>query len=157
LRRLRPQLLPEADAERKLMTSHFDYARRYIERFGMALVPIPPGHKAPLHTGWNRPGGFVETVEDAAQVWGNGMADHGIGAVLEPSKLCSLDIGNPERYRIMFRAPEGVVLKRQWLAWHGEDEFTVFELRGGAVQDVLPPTVHPETQAPYVWATPRVI
>jgi hypothetical protein len=30
---------------------------------------------------------------------------------------------------------------------------TVFELRGGLNQDVLPPSIHPDTQRPYEWAT----
>lgn len=32
--------------------------------------------------------------------------------------------------------------------------FTVFELRAGAVQDVLPPSIHPGTRKPYTWRTP---
>ena len=31
---------------------------------------------------------------------------------------------------------------------------TVFELRGGLVQDVLPPSIHPDTGKPYFWRTP---
>lgn len=31
---------------------------------------------------------------------------------------------------------------------------TVFELRGGLVQDVLPPSIHPGTRKPYIWRTP---
>src|SRR5690606_40145834 len=31
---------------------------------------------------------------------------------------------------------------------------TVFELRGGLVQDVLPPSIHPDTGMPYFWRTP---
>lgn len=31
---------------------------------------------------------------------------------------------------------------------------TLFELRGGDVQDVLPPTMHPATAKPYIWVTP---
>lgn len=31
---------------------------------------------------------------------------------------------------------------------------TVFELRGGLVQDVLPPSIHPGTGKPYTWRTP---
>lgn len=33
-------------------------------------------------------------------------------------------------------------------------KFTVFELRGGLVQDVLPPSIHPGTGKPYTWRTP---
>ncbi|MCK0551303.1 bifunctional DNA primase/polymerase, partial [Pseudomonas syringae pv. aptata] len=32
--------------------------------------------------------------------------------------------------------------------------FTVFELRAGLVQDVLPPSIHPGTGQPYTWRTP---
>ncbi|MCW6058258.1 bifunctional DNA primase/polymerase [Pseudomonas fragariae (ex Marin et al. 2024)] len=32
--------------------------------------------------------------------------------------------------------------------------FTVFELRAGLVQDVLPPSIHPGTGQPYSWRTP---
>ncbi|EGH64155.1 bifunctional DNA primase/polymerase [Pseudomonas syringae pv. actinidiae str. M302091] len=32
--------------------------------------------------------------------------------------------------------------------------FTVFELRAGLVQDVLPPSIHPGTGKPYTWRTP---
>ncbi|MFJ3259671.1 bifunctional DNA primase/polymerase [Pseudomonas sp. NPDC086581] len=32
--------------------------------------------------------------------------------------------------------------------------FTVFELRAGDVQDVLPPSIHPNTGQPYTWRTP---
>lgn len=32
--------------------------------------------------------------------------------------------------------------------------FTVFELRAGLVQDVLPPSIHPGTGKPYIWRTP---
>ena len=31
------------------------WARRYIEVFGMALVSIDPGEKAPKGNGWNKP------------------------------------------------------------------------------------------------------
>lgn len=33
-------------------------------------------------------------------------------------------------------------------------KFTVFELRAGLTQDVLPPSIHPGTQKPYVWRNP---
>ena len=38
-----------------------------------------------------------------------------------------------------------------------QEEFapiTVFELRGGLVQDVLPPSIHPDTGKPYTWRNP---
>jgi putative DNA primase/helicase len=32
-----------------------------------------------------------------------------------------------------------------------EKSLTLFELRAGDIQDVLPPTIHPGTGKPYVW------
>lgn len=73
------------------------------------------------------------------------------------------------RDKIWFRLPEGFVPSAQseigskWsLRWpdpsgecdaHGRPVMiTVFELRGGENQDVLPPCIHPETGEPYRWA-----
>jgi hypothetical protein len=167
------------------MSSVEQWAIRYIQRYGLALVPIPPGHKAPLYQGWNQPGGYVTDVCDVSERW-DGIHDHGIGAVLSPSGLCSIDVdapdhalpvlgalgidlyslrkatptiqGDPSRYRMMFKARRGVVLGRKNLAWParqiGEKPITLFELRAGHIQDVLPPTIHPGTGKPYVWLTP---
>jgi hypothetical protein len=161
------------------------WAIRYIEKYQLALAPIPPGHKAPLYQGWNQPGGYVTDPGEARQRWSE-LPDHGIGAVLGPSQLCSIDVdspehaeavlgalgidlgalrratptiqGNPSRYRLMFKAPPGVVLGRKALSWPAEaaggKPVVVFELRAGDVQDVLPPTVHPETGRAYIWLVP---
>jgi putative DNA primase/helicase len=167
------------------MSAVEEWASRYIAKYRLALVPIPPGHKAPLHPAWNQRGGYVTDIGEAQQRWGE-LSDHGIGAVLAPSGLCSLDIdapdhalpvlgelgidlgalreaaptiqGNPSRYRLMFKAPPGVALGRKALVWPakqpGEKPLTLFELRAGDIQDVLPPTIHPETGKPYVWLVP---
>ena len=70
--------------------------------------------------------------------------------------------GNPARLRAEFRAPDGVGLKTHKLVWPPRDPskpkdhpdgkpVTVFELRAGPGQDVLPPTIHPDTHRPYEW------
>ncbi|WP_449102158.1 bifunctional DNA primase/polymerase [Pseudomonas extremaustralis] len=196
-----------------------NWAQFYIERFGLALVPIEPGEKGPKGMGWNKPGGYFTESAKAAQFWEK-KPRHNLGVVLGPSRICSLDVddvqwtrrvlydlleidldamalvfptvvGNPARFRIMFRVPDGVELSRHSLAWPNEkdpdgsihkaltakakaakaagdavgeaearaeaDEYqriTVFELRGGLVQDVLPPSIHPGTGKPYTWRTP---
>ena len=81
--------------------------------------------------------------------------------------LAKLLAANP--YRIkgrrgekpLWRIPDGLSLGRHALSWpkqdgatkaNGQPEvFTIFELRAGAVQDVLPPSVHPDGMA-YTWA-----
>lgn len=168
-----------------MIASTADWAARYIEKYHLALVEIPPGHKAPLHPGWNKPGGYVMDAGEARRRWGE-LLDHGIGAILAPSGLCSFDgdspehaeavlgdlgidlgalrkatptiQGNPFRYRLIFRAPPGAQLGSKTLAWParqpGEKPLTIFELRGGDVQDVFPPIIHPETGRPYTWLVP---
>lgn len=196
-----------------------DWSRRYVEAFGLALVPIEPGEKGPKGQAWNQPGGYF-TDPDAAQGFWQKNPKHNLGVVLGPSRVCSLDVddvqwtrhvlrellgldvdaladaypttvGNPARFRIMFRLPEGIELSRRSLAWPNPADadgsvlkalmaqvkaakdagdavrvdalrmaaepfkrVTVFELRAGLVQDVLPPSIHPGTGKPYTWRTP---
>lgn len=171
------------------------WARQYIDRLGFALVPIPVGTKGPRDDGWNRPRsadnptGYITDPLEAERHW-TAHPEHGIGVVLGPSGIVSLDvddvecarialgefgidldalrqvattcIGNPKRFRLLFRAPEGVELTKHVLRWPGPEDgprgangkpkpVTVFELRAGAVQDVAPPTIHPDTGLPYRW------
>ncbi|MFP5426374.1 MAG: bifunctional DNA primase/polymerase [Gammaproteobacteria bacterium] len=192
------------------------WARRYIETFGLALVPIEPGEKGPKGKGWNKPGGYFTEVAEAEAFWTK-RPNHNLGVVLGPSGVCSLDVddveltrmvlsqvlgidvdaiaaayptsvGNPARFRVMFRVPDGIDLSRHALVWpnkHDPDgtiykgimaqveaaiaegnaeradacrmaaepfkRITVFELRAGLVQDVLPPSIHPGTGKPYTW------
>lgn len=195
------------------------WARRYIEVFNLALVPIDPGEKAPKGNGWNKPGGYI-TDADTAEAWWTTHPNYNMGVVLGPSRVCSLDVdhvgycrdvmrdvlgidldalavayptlvGNPARFRVMFKLPDGLDLNRHSLSWPNpldpdgskhklataalkqaretgskeqiaamqarQKEFspvTVFELRAGAVQDVLPPSIHPDTGKPYTWRNP---
>ena len=193
-----------------------DWARRYIQTFNLALVPMEPGTKGPTQEGWNKPGGYFTDVASAEQFW-TANPRHNLGVVLGPSRVCSLDVddveftrlvlqqthgidvdvlaesyptsvGNPARFRIMFRVPDGVELKKHALVWPNKNDpdgiihkglmaqvraavdakdeareaalrmaaepfkkLTVFELRAGLVQDVLPPSIHPGTGKPYSW------
>jgi len=122
-----------------------DWARRYIETFNLALVPIEPGEKGPKGNGWNKPGGYFTVAADAESFWKK-RPSHNLGVVLGPSGVCSLDVdeaqctrqilsellgmdldaladayptsvGNPARFRIMFRVPDGVDLSWHPLTW----------------------------------------
>lgn len=126
------------------------WARRYIERFGLALVSIEPGEKVPKGMGWNQPGGYFTDPAAAEQHWAR-LPRHNLGVVLGPSRVCSLDVddmewtryvlgellgvdldklvadyptvvGNPARCRLMFQVPDGVELNRHALSWPHEQD-----------------------------------
>jgi hypothetical protein len=68
-------------------------------------------------------------------------------------------IGNPEHpAKPIYHVPANVELSHVKLTWPNPDpdpeakRVTVLELRAGLVQDVLPPTIHPDTGEPYRWA-----
>jgi len=76
--------------------------------------------------------------------------------------------GSPTGCRFMFSIPDGIELGYQKLQWPRKDDpskkYTIWELRGPAKvkaergeeaqrQDVLPPSIHPDTGKPYVWLT----
>lgn len=64
----------------------------------------------------------------------------------------------------LYRVPDGLSLRNKALSWPDPSgkkgpggrpaPFTLFELRAGPVQDVLPPSLHPDTGQPYTWAGP---
>lgn len=62
--------------------------------------------------------------------------------------------GNPANFRLEYRQPPGMDLPLVKLTWPDPNDpklkITVFELRAGANQDVLPPSLHPNGQ-PYIW------
>lgn len=66
-----------------------------------------------------------------------------------------IESGRLNRSKLIYKAPVGIELKRHALNWVNElnpkESDVVFELRGGLTQDVLPPSIHPDTNRPYVW------
>lgn len=68
--------------------------------------------------------------------------------------------GSPGGFRVMFRVPDDMKLVYHALTWPKQDgspgRFTVWEIRAADEQqrqDVLPPSIHPDTQQPYQWLT----
>ena len=127
-----------------------EWARRYVDEFALALVPIDPGEKAPKGMGWNKLGGYLTDADAAAGFWQQHPA-HNLGVVLGPSRVCSLDVddvqwtrhvlyelhgidldamalvfptvvGNPARFRVMFRVPDDLELTRHSLSWPNEND-----------------------------------
>lgn len=127
-----------------------NWAKRYINTFDLALVSIEPGEKAPKGMGWNKPGGYFTDAATAEAFWQRNP-NHNLGVVLGPSRVCSLDVddvqwtrhvlyellgvdldamalvyptivGNPARFRVLFKLPEGIELTRHSLSWPNEKD-----------------------------------
>lgn len=140
-------------------------------RAGWALVPIPPGEKGPVSAGWQTRGRCVTDPDTAEFLEGN------VGLAHAYSGTCVIDIDNlgeatswfAERgvnLPALLEAPEAVMIHsgrpgRAKLLYAldkplrsfklGHTEFRCASRSGSTVQDVLPPSVHPDTKKPYEW------
>jgi len=151
-------------------------ARDYV-RAGLALVPIPRGRKGPTRKGWNLRANAIRDEAAAARLDGGNV---GVAhAWCDPTPTCAIDIdaldlarpwlrgqgieidellddphavriesGRPGRAKLLYRLPHALLTLKP--------EGSGIELRcasanGLTVQDVLPPSIHPETQQPYRW------
>lgn len=144
----------------------------YIQH-GWQVVAIPPGTKRPNAPGWNTRAGALPRADLLP-------LNYGVGLMHAYSGTMALDIDNWERTKaygidvdalyaapdavainsgkrghgkLIYRMPLGLVLPTKKFS---ENKASVFELRCGTmegmtVQDVLPPSVHPETFQPYAW------
>ena len=148
---------------------------------GLCLVAIPKGMKGPITGGWNLRENGITNVEQLhllddsnvglahaycdphptcaidfddfmkAKNWfqKNGIEiDHYIHA----DGVVHIISGKPNRLKLLFRLKAGP-MPSQVIK---EDSKTILEFRcatkkGLTVQDVLPPSVHPDTQQPYTW------
>lgn len=157
-----------------ILSSSYDHAKAYAA-CGWALVHIPAGKKAPTTFGWQTkatpPEHWIDNpTHNMGLLHGlSGTCALDIDSMPNMRILCEslgidLDailasapriVGRPDRGKALFRSP-GPDYHARRLAWpvNGDPRRTevVFELRTGSVQDVLPPSVHPETGNPYVWA-----
>lgn len=153
----------------------YDFAKAY-EAAGWALVAIPAGSKAPTTFGWQQrstsaenwkhnPGhniGLLHSLSGTVALDIDHMAHTRIAfeamnidltAILKSAPRI---VGRPDRGKALFRAPAGAALTTRKISWPAQDGSprteVVFELRGGSMQDVLPPSIHPDTGNPYTWA-----
>ena len=143
---------------------------------GWALVSMPAGSKAPSTFGWQTKATPPEHW--GANPTHNIGLLHGLSGTcaldiddMENTRLIfealniDLDallksapriVGRPDRGKVLFAVPAGVDLVTRKISWpiQGDARKTsvVFELRAGSVQDVLPPSIHPDTGNPYTWA-----
>lgn len=151
-------------------------AREYIEEAGWALCAIEPASKKPRGKKWeSRPRkaehwqdnpkdgiGLIHahsgtcTIDldwmEAAEIALSAVGVD-IRALLAAPDAVQI-IGAPGRGKLLFRVPEGHELTRRSLNWPNPEtgkNQAVVELRAAGVQDVLPPSIHPDTQEPYRW------
>ena len=151
-----------------------DTLRDYI-RAGLVLVPIPAGSKQPRAKHWNErarcwaspadvPDGYSGNVGlahayagtcaldiDNAALAGPALAAQGIdlAALLAAPDAVHVRSGRTGRDKLLYRL-------RDPLASIIRSATEGFELRcaasnGRTVQDVLPPSIHPDTGKPYQW------
>ena len=147
-------------------------------RHGWKLVPIPPGTKGPRAFGWNKPDQNLTSQADLPAGWGIGLAhawsstmaldidnweeavqllaEGGVdlAAYYAAPDAVIIDSGRENRGKLLFQMPEGYALATKKIVGA---QGAIYELRCATsanltVQDVLPPTIHPDTKQPYRWA-----
>lgn len=146
-------------------------------RHGWKLVPIPPGSKGPTTPGWNKPEYTLQSEHQLPKFYGIGLchaysgtmaldidnwemakqllAAHGIdiNQLYNANDAVQIQSGKPGRGKLLFTMPHHSILKTKKIVQNG---ITVLEFRcatanGNTIQDVLPPSIHPETNQPYRW------
>lgn len=151
-------------------------ARQYVAQ-GWVLVPIDQGTKGPSIKGWNRRERCISSADQCGRISGGmGLAhafsrtcaldldDTGpartwfsqrgvdLDKLLHDAEAVRISSGRPNRAKLLYRLPEGVApLATKQLKSDGF-EFRCATADGLTVQDVLPPSIHPDTGEPYVWS-----
>jgi len=156
--------------------SHPASVDAYI-RHGWHLVPIPAGTKGPRAVGWNKKERTLKSQHELPPGFGIGLAHAYSGtaaldiddwqAAVEALKEAGIDLtalynapdavriesGRQGHGKLLYTMPFGIALPSKKINRNGK---TVYELRcatasGLTVQDVLPPSIHPDTGQPYRW------
>lgn len=148
-------------------------ALRYAKEAGFVMVPIKPGQKRPTTKGWQYPPAWVvptgwqgnlglvhapsgtSSVDIdqllKAQAW---LVQFGVDldALFDAPDAVWIVSGKEGRGKLLYRLPFPRVSRR-----YVEDRHDVINFRsatadlGAGMQDVLPPSVHPDTGKPYQW------
>ena len=146
--------------------------REYLAA-GWALCPIPAKSKAPRKLGWNLIENAITNQGQVDLITGNVgllhafsdtvaidvddynlakpfLMDNGIDldALLNDSRSVLIDSGRVNRYKLLYGHPEPIPYRR--MTSQGL-ELRCADAKGGSVQDVLPPSIHPNG-TPYRWA-----
>lgn len=147
-------------------------------RQGWCLVPIPKGQKGPATKGWNTRASCVTTEDHARRINGANvglahlfsrtccididnlaqssqlLAGHDIdlNMLLNASDSVQISSGRPNRAKLLYRLPDGIDALPTRKFSEGLELRCATKGGKSTVQDVLPPSVHPDTGKPYEWA-----
>lgn len=157
------------------MSSPTDYAAH-----GWALVPIPQGKKGPTAKGWNTRERCVlpETWQGnvgLAHAYSGTCAididdlehasaflkrhDIDLDELLKAADTVLISSGRPNRAKLLYRLTDPLASKKIIETVETSDgplkqniiDFRCATRGGATVQDVLPPSIHPDTGKPYEW------
>lgn len=158
-----------------IVSDTLTHAKLYSE-MGWSLVGIPAGSKAPSTFGWQQRAtppeyweknpahniGLLHSMSGTCALDIDHMAhtrlifdalNIDLDAILTSAPRI---VGRPDRGKVLFKVPDGVDLTTRKISWPVQGDVrrteVVFELRAGTVQDVLPPSIHPDTGNAYTWA-----
>ncbi|MBA3510854.1 MAG: bifunctional DNA primase/polymerase [Sphingomonas sp.] len=158
------------------------FAAEYV-RHGFALCAIPLGRKGPIMTGWNLPEKAITDTVVASKLTENvGLLHASCGTMaldvdddvqarewllargVSPREIISsrdhvgITSGRKGRGKLIYRLPDDVgpiqTLQVKGVAGGVILEFRCADAGGNSVQDVLPPSIHPDTGQPYRWGGP---
>jgi hypothetical protein len=147
-------------------------------RHGWSLIPIPPGTKGPQTKGWNQRDAALRSQTALPPGYGIGLAHaysgtmaldidnwdraveelttHGIDltTLYNAPDAVIIDSGRQGHGKLLYAMPFGLALPSKKITRAGT---TIYELRCATsnnltVQDILPPSIHPDTRQPYRWA-----
>lgn len=151
-------------------------------RHRLAVCAIPHGRKGPTVKGWNLIENAITSPSSAATLTGNvgllhawsgtmaldvddwGAASEwllargvNLGQLFAASDRVEIVSGRAGHGKLLFRLPTSLAAPVQTLQIKGVDGKMVLEFRcadtgGNSVQDVLPPSIHPDTGQPYQWS-----
>ena len=155
-------------------------AVEYVQA-GLVLVPISAGRKGPNDTGWNLRENCIATETAASRLngqnlglahaysrtcavdvddlktavdWFSGKNLDFISILMDPATV-QISSGRDNRAKILYRLPDDIEpLPSKKIK--GPDSGDIIDFRCGThdgltVQDVLPPSIHPDTEQPYAW------
>lgn len=157
-----------------------DIYKSYTD-LGWHLVLIRRGSKSPVHSGWNKKENCITdgstlrstgvglahaysgTMALDVDDWGSAqtlLADAGIdlNALYTAPDAVVVTSGKTGHGKLLYKMPVYMptLVTKQVIGFCDGRRRTIYEMRcatvaGLTVQDVLPPSIHPETQQPYQW------